>query len=95
MPDSATALLATHLLSIGQRDTLEVLEFAGRLLAEVPTNLLALLVDSAGRFLAQRVPMSQHLSLREGSGSSAPGRACGTKSELVALLSMGWQQREG
>jgi hypothetical protein len=54
------------------KDTLEVLEFAGRLLAEAPTNLFAPLIDGAGRFLAQRVPTRQHLSLREGSGSRAP-----------------------
>jgi hypothetical protein len=56
------------------KDTLEVLEFAGRLLAEAPTNLFAPLIDGAWRFLAQRVSIRQHLSSERVPAPGRPGR---------------------
>jgi len=76
------------------KDTLEVLEFAGCLLAEAPTNLFAPLIDGAISCPASTYKTTS-LTPRGFRLQGAQAGVSGTKSELVALLLTVWQQREG
>ena len=64
-------------------------------LAPQGTTALAPYLKQPGDFLPSDCPL-KNISHSEGVPAPVrPGRAWGTKSELVALLLTGWQQREG